>query len=477
MLHRVTTDLPLTATDAATAVRKGALTSVELTSALLARADRLDPDTGTYVTRLDELALSQAEQADKDFAGGIDKGPYQGIPIGIKDILAVAGGPTTANSLILDRSWGAAKQGPVVARLEAAGAVITGKLTTSEFAIGSPDASKPFPIPRNPWDLKRTPGGSSAGTGNGVAAGLIMAGIGTDTGGSIRCPAAWNGVTGLMPTFGRVPKSGCVPLGYSLDHIGPLARSARDCAAMLAIIAGYDASDESCADRPVDDYLGALTGDLHGLRIGVERAHHFPDEADPALSGCLDAAVTTLADLGADIVDVTLPYYDEISAALWVMMSAEALAYHREDLQARWGDYYALSRANVSRGALASGADYVQAARVRRVAQQELGKVLQTVDLIATPTAATAAPSSEEMSRPRMDRIFKMVFTGYWDAVGNPALALPMGFTESGLPLSLQLAARPFEEAVALKAGDAYQRVSDWHLRVPPLAAEAFAAA
>jgi aspartyl-tRNA(Asn)/glutamyl-tRNA(Gln) amidotransferase subunit A len=472
------TELPLTAADAATRLRAGELTSAELTSALLARADLLDPKTGTYVTRLDDYAMAQAEQADKDFANGIDKSPYQGVPIGIKDILAVAEGPTTANSLILDRGWGAGKQGPVVARLKAAGAVITGKLTTSEFAIGSPDPSKPFAVPRNPWDLERSPGGSSAGTGNGIASGLVLAGIGTDTGGSIRIPAAWNGVTGLMPTFGRVPKSGCVPLGYSLDHIGPLARSARDCAAMLGLIAGYHASDESCVDRPVDDYLGALSGDLSGMRVGVVRDHHFPEESDPALRGCFDAAVAELAGLGADIVEVTLPYYEEVSAALWVMLSAEAFAYHRGDLQDRWVDYYALTRTNVSRGALASAADYVQAARVRRVAQQELGKVFGTVDLIAGPTSAVGAPTTEDMSQPKtMDRFFKTIFTGYWDAVGNPALVVPMGFNEGGLPLSLQLAARPFEETQALRAGDAYQTVTDWHLRVPGLVTDTLAAA
>jgi aspartyl-tRNA(Asn)/glutamyl-tRNA(Gln) amidotransferase subunit A len=187
------TDLPLTVTEAATALRAGETTSVAITSAMIARADALDPMTGTYVTRFDDYAMAQAEQADEDFANGIDKGPYQGIPIGVKDILAMTEGPTTGNSLILDRAWGAGKDGPAVARLKAAGAVITGKLTTSEFAIGSPDSSKPFAIPRNPWNLDRSPGGSSAGTGNGIASGLILAGIGTDTGGSIRIPAAWNG--------------------------------------------------------------------------------------------------------------------------------------------------------------------------------------------------------------------------------------------------------------------------------------------
>jgi aspartyl-tRNA(Asn)/glutamyl-tRNA(Gln) amidotransferase subunit A len=469
-------NLPLTATEAAAQLRSGLLTSKELTVEMLARADLLDEQTGTYVTRLDEYALAQAEKADKDLANGVDRGPMHGIPIGIKDILAASEGPTTANSLVLDRAWGDGKRGPVVARLEAAGAVMTGKVTTSEFAIGSPDSAKPFAIPRNPWHLGRSPGGSSAGTGNGVAAGLFLAGIGTDTGGSIRLPAAWNGVTGLMPTFGRVPKSGCVPLGYSLDHIGPLARSARDCAAMLAVIAGFDPSDESCIDRPVDDYLGALSGDLHGVRIGVERAHHFPDEADPDLGYRFDAAVGVLASLGAEIVEITLPYYNEVVAALWVMMSAEALAYHREDLRSRWGDYYELTRINVSRGALSSAADYVQSGRVRRGAQRALSQLFSTVDLVATPTTATGAPGPEALAQPRQD-LFRTIFTPYWDATGNPALVVPMGFTSEGMPLSLQLAARPFEEAAALRAGDAFQSVTDWHLRVPPVVSEILSAA
>jgi aspartyl-tRNA(Asn)/glutamyl-tRNA(Gln) amidotransferase subunit A len=280
-----------------------------------------------------------------------------------------------------------------------------------------------------------------------------------------------------MPTFGRVPKSGCVPLGYSLDHIGPLARSTRDCAAMLAIIAGHHPSDESCVDRPVDDYVGGLTGDLTGMRIGVDHTNHFPEESDPALRGCFDAAVATLADLGADIVEVTLPLYHEVNTAQWVMMAAEALAYHHNDLSTRWDDYYALSRATICRGALSSGSDYVQAARVRRVTQEKLAQTFETVDLVAGPTLAIGALSSEDMLGRRLGTFMKMLFTGYWDAVGNPALALPMGFTEDGLPLSLQLGARPFEEAVALKAGDAYQTRTDWHLRLPALLTESIAAA
>jgi aspartyl-tRNA(Asn)/glutamyl-tRNA(Gln) amidotransferase subunit A len=465
-------EIPLTVSDAAEALRSGTVTSVELTTEMLARADALDSRLGTYVCRFDDYALARAQQADTDFAKGVDKGMYQGIPIAVKDILAMAEGPTTANSLILDSTWGEGKDGPVVSRLKASGAVITGKVTTMEFAIGAADASKPFPIPRNPWDLDTWPGGSSSGTGNGIAAGLFYAGIGTDTGGSIRLPAALCGTSGMMPTFGRVPKSGCVPLGYSLDHIGPLARSARDCAAMLAVIAGYDPSDESCADRPVDDYLGALDGDLHGVRIGVERAHHFPEGADPALVDRFDNAVEVLASLGADIVEVTLPYYEEINAAVMATMASEALAYHRGDLQNRWGDYFEGSRAMFAIGALVSSADYVQAQRVRRAAQRRLRDLFGTVDLVVSPTAAIGAPAIDSLGPDRILELFTKVFTSYWDATGNPALVVPMGSTEGAMPLSLQIAGDAFAESLVLRAGDAYQSRTSWHLDTPPLSME-----
>jgi aspartyl-tRNA(Asn)/glutamyl-tRNA(Gln) amidotransferase subunit A len=464
------TAIPLTVTEAAEQLRNGQVTSVELTTEMLARADTIDPKTGTYVARFDEYALAQAEAADKDFSNGIDHGPYQGIPIGIKDILAQKEGPTTANSLVLDRAWGEGKDAPVVARLKAAGAVITGKLTTMEFACGVADPTKPFPVPKNPWDLDTWPGGSSSGTGNGIAAGLFYAGIGTDTGGSIRIPAAFCGTSGLMPTFGRVPKSGCVPLGYSLDHIGPLARSARDCAAMLGIIAGYDPSDESCVNRPVDDYLDALTGDLHGMRIGVERAHHFPDNADPALVGCFDKSIDALAKLGAEIVEVTLPYYDQTVAAAMVTSTCEALAYHMGDARTRWEDYFAATRQMLGYGAMSSAADFVQAQRVRRVVQGQVQTVFADVDVVVSPTAAIGAPTTESMTADGIFKLMGLMFTTYWDATGNPALVVPMGFSEAGLPLSLQIAGRPFEEATILKVGDAFQSMTDWHLQLPPLA-------
>jgi len=279
-----------------------------------------------------------------------------------------------------------------------------------------------------------------------------------------------------MPTYGRVPKSGCVPLGYSLDHIGPLARSARDCAAMLGVIAGYHPSDPSCVDRPVPDFTAVLDGRLDGLRIGLERTNHFPEGADPALAGCFDAAADALAALGADVVEVTLPYYAEVATAVIVTMAAEALAYHRNDVSERWHDYFAATRQILAMGAMASGADYVQAQRVRRMAQSQLNLLFGDVDVIASPTCAIGSPTYEQLAGRGIMSIFRLILTAYWDGVGNPVLVVPMGFTEGGLPLSLQLAGRPFEEVTLVRTGDAYQSVTDWHLRVAPVVAERLAA-
>ncbi|HEY4277849.1 MAG TPA: amidase [Conexibacter sp.] len=463
---------PITLTDAAAALRAGETTSVALTSAAIEKANALDAQLGAYVTRFDEHAVERAAAADAELAAGVDRGPLHGIPIGVKDILAMAEGPTTAQSLILDRAWAEGKDAVVVERLKAAGAVITGKLTTMEFAIGMPDFDKPFPIPRNPWDTETWPGGSSSGTGAAVAAGLVFAGIGTDTGGSIRIPAAYCGTSGLMPTFGRVPNAGCAPLGYSLDHIGPLARSARDCGAFLAAIAGPDARDLYTADEPVPDFLAGIgaDGSLAGLRIGVDRGL-FNELADPAAAPALDAAMEVLAQAGADVVEITLPLYGETVTAQMVTMLSEALAYHRTDLSSRWEEYFAATRRFVGGGAVFSGADYVQAQRVRRVAQRALAELFQTVDLVATPTATTPAPHYDGLAERGVGALMGTIQTAYWDATGHPALVMPHGVTEAGMPLSLQLVAPPFEEALLVRAGDAYQQLTDWHLRVPPLAA------
>jgi aspartyl-tRNA(Asn)/glutamyl-tRNA(Gln) amidotransferase subunit A len=300
---------------------------------------------------------------------------------------------------------------------------------------------------------------------------MVLGALGTDTAGSIRIPAAFCGVTGVMPTFGRVPKSGCAPLGYSLDHIGPLTRSARDAALMLQVLAGYDDSDACAVDLPVPDYLSGLTGDLSGMTIGVQRLEEYSGAAeDPALAGAFAAAIATLVAAGADVVEVSLPFYREMMAANMVVFCAEAAAYHLPDFQTRWADYSPGLRNLLALAFEVTGADYVQAQRARRVAQKALAETFAGLDAIVTPTAGVGALAFDTLEMFLLEGGFDQIYTQYWDCTGNPAAAIPMGFTATGLPLSLQIAAKPFDEATMLKVADAYQVRTDWHLKVPQLA-------
>jgi len=461
-----------TLTDAAAALRAGETSSVELVEQAIAVADATDAEVGSFLARFVDSSLAAAAAADEALTRGAEVGPLHGIPLGIKDIITTVEAPSTAQSLILDPAWSHG-DAVVVSRLREAGGIIMGKTTTMEFAIGIPDASKPFPIPRNPWNTDRWAGGSSSGSGSALATGAVLGALGTDTGGSIRIPAAFCGITGLMQTFGRVPKSGCVPLGYSLDHIGPMARSARDCALMLGVLAGHDPSDASSLDVPVPDYLAALTGDVTGLRIGVDRLVGGDD--DPAISGALDAATDVLASLGAEIVDVQLPYYTEVLAALGALVAGEMLAYHLPDAQTRLSDFVASNRLGLGKHTFYTGADYVQAQRVRRVAHRALTALYDDVDLVLTPTAVVGALRLDDLGDD-FSTWFSRIHTPYWDAMGNPVISVPMGYTAAGLPLGLQLAGRAFDEATVLRAADAYQEVTDSHLEQPPLTTATVAA-
>ncbi|WP_433579308.1 amidase [Nocardia brasiliensis] len=458
--------------EAARALRAGETTSAALIESAIALADRHDTELGVYLTRFDETAIQQAGQADAERAAGLARGPLHGIPLAVKDTMAVAEGPTTAQSLVHDRAWGAGRDAPVVARLKAAGAIITGKTTTMEFACGIPDSGKPFPLPRNPWRPDRWAGGSSSGTANGIAAGLFPAGLGSDTAGSIRMPAAFCGVTGLMPTFGRVPKSGCVPLGYSVDRVGPLARTVADCAALLAVLAGPHPSDPDSTHPVVDTTfaVGPPETDLSGVRIGV--VCDLAEGGDPELPAVFDRAIAVLGARGAQTAEITLPFYREATTATIVSAVSEGLAYHRNDLIRSWDDYFVAARGLLAQGALISGADYVQAQRVRRVAQAAIGALFEQVDVVVCPTASVTAPRLDQLADAAGHQddaaLFRMIHTPYWNALGNPVLAIPMGFGADGLPLSCQIAGPAFGEAVILRVGEAFQQDTAWHRQTPP---------
>lgn len=463
----------------AAALERGETTSVELVESYLDAADRLDPVLGIYLRRFDEEARRRAEGLDAERAAGAARGLLHGIPMGIKDILATDEGPTTAQSLALDPTWGDQGDGPVVARLRAAGMIPLGKTATMEFAIGFPDrklhradptdpaeADKPFPLPRNPWHVEHWTGGSSSGTGSGVAAGLFPAGLGTDTGGSIRLPASYCGITGHKPTFGLVPKNGCVPLGLTYDHIGPLARTAADCAALLNVMAGADPGDPTSVDRPTEDYLDGIDAGVDGLRIGLAReATTRASACSAAIAACFDAAALALEGAGATVVEVAIPLWDELQESCFSGLFAEALAWHHNQLVTHWDLYGTDTRRAIAQGALISGGDYVAIQRLRALGRELIAAVFTEVDLIATPTTGTVAPPFSMSSR---ENRLKSIFTSPWNSLGLPAVALPMGF-DGGLPTSLQLAGPAFADALVLRAGAAFQSVTAWHRETPPM--------
>jgi aspartyl-tRNA(Asn)/glutamyl-tRNA(Gln) amidotransferase subunit A len=460
--------IPLTITDAAAELRTGSITSLDLTSALLERIDRLNGPLGAFVTVMTETALEAAAQADKAFGDGIDAGPLQGIPVAVKDIIATKDAPTTANSRVLSPEFGKGIDAPVAARLRAAGSVIMGKSTTSEFALGMPDETKGFPIPHNPWNVLHTAAGSSSGTGIAVAAGLVLGGLGTDTGGSVRFPAAVNGHTGLKVTFGRVPKSSVVPLGYTLDSIGPMARSAADCALLLQVMAGYDAGDRFASKAAVPDYSAMLTGDVTGVKVGVPMPYFFDSpDLDPEVRDAVLAAVTVLCANGAVRREVVVPYAAEAKDANMITMLTEAYAYHHQNLINRWTDYGAFTRPWFGRGAFYTSADYVQAQRVRTAFRDGVAALFGDVDVLITPTMPTPAQRIDQMDMSK--GMSRASFAGQWNLAGLPAVAVPCGFSESGLPLSFQVVGKPFAEGTVLNVAHAYQQVTDHHLQVPPI--------
>lgn len=459
---------PWTIERAAEAIRAGTTTSVQLTADLQAAADGLDSELGTWLDRYRDQALAAAEAADAELAAGHDRGPLHGIPLGIKDIIATHEGPTTAQSLVLDPAWGEQGDGPVMQRLREAGAVIMGKTTTMEFAIGRPDVSKPFPLPRNPWNPDRWTGGSSSGTGNGVASGQILGGLGTDTGGSVRLPAAYNGITGHKPTFGLVPKSGCVPLGLTYDHIGPMARTAWDCAAMLSVMAGADPGDPTTVRRPATDYTAGIERGLDGLRVGVLVNQRVAENSSPTTMARLADAVSQLSAGGADCQEFEVAHYEELCNGAFLALQAEAFAWHRNLLAERWADYGRPTRLTIAQGALISGGDLIQIERVRRLASRRLHQDMAEhgIDVLVGPTAGYGAPPFSGATAEVIST--KALHTPPWNSTGMPAVSVPMGLDDEGLPLGLQIAGRPFDDQLVLAVGHAFQTMTDHHLAMAP---------
>jgi len=439
------------------------LSPVEVTRALLARIEKLDPALHAFVTLTPDRALADARAAEEALRRG-DARPLLGIPVGHKDIYLTRGIRTTGGSALF-ADLVPESESTVVRRWQDAGTVLLGKLITHEFAFGLQFPGHRFPPARNPWNLDHIPGGSSSGSGAALAAGLLHGATGSDTGGSIRGPAAFCGITGLKPTYGRVSRAGVMTLSWTLDHTGPMARTAEDCAYLLQAMAGHDPADPACSPRPVDDYVGALDGSVRGLRIGVPRNYFFED-ADTDNVRAFEDALGTLRKLGAEVRDLTIPAFDR-SRSFMLIMTSEAFAYHEQDLRRRPELYGEVLRERIMTGALVTASEYVQAQRLRMQTCADVAEVMKTVDVLATPTTPKPAPTFKVMYDPEI--AFPRTNMPPFNLTGQPTLALPCGFAASGLPLSLQLSGRAFEETTVLRLGHAYQRATDWHTRRPPV--------
>jgi aspartyl-tRNA(Asn)/glutamyl-tRNA(Gln) amidotransferase subunit A len=458
--------LPLTITAGADALRAGRLTSVGLTEAVQARADVVDPALGCFVTRAHDLALTEAARADRELTEGLDRGPLHGIPFGIKDVFTTRGLPTTAQSQAVEPGRWGEEDADAVALLRRAGAVVVGKTTTMEFALGAPSRYMAYPASRNPFVPDHWAGGSSSGSGSGVAAGLFLGALGSDTGGSIRLPAAWCGVTGLKPTKGRISTRGCIPLSVSLDTVGPLARSARDCADILTALATPDLRDPAApSHRAVDPSL-ALEEDLEGVRIGVDRRLLRRCPPESGVAALADAALDKLASVGATIVEQELPMFDEIGTAASAVLHGEAAAYHLDNLQARWVKYGRSTREALAYGLLMSAADLVRCQQLVQHSRRMVADLFEHVHLIATPTSLAPAP--------RIDSLvpgwhIASLCTHYWNAADCPTVSIPIGPCPNSIPAGLQLTGPRFADAFVLRAADIYQRRTKHHLLEPPL--------
>ncbi|MFD3734171.1 amidase [Streptomyces sp. NPDC058632] len=457
----------LSLTEASRAVRARELSPVELTESVLARIAAVEGRLGAYVTVAADAALAAAVRAEREISGSGPRGPLHGIPMALKDLIDAEGIPTTASSHV--RAGHVAERDSRVAeRLGAAGAVLLGKTHTHEFAYGLTT-----PQTNNAWDHSRVAGGSSGGSAVAVAAGGATFAMGTDTGGSIRVPAALNGVVGLKPTYGLVPRTGVTSLSWSLDHVGPLTRTVQDVALVLSATAGHDPCDPASVSGPMLDRFPG--GDLRGLKVGVPRNHYF-DRVTPEVEESVRGAIERLAELGAELVDVEIPMARYIQAVQWGLMVPEATAYHERSLRATPDLYAADVRILLEAGELTSAGDYLRAQRARTMMRDAWARMFDGIDVLAAPTVPMTAAEAGQETVEWADGTTEAVSDSYVrlcapaNITGVPALTLPVGDDRAGLPIGMQLMARPFRDATVLRVGRAYEESVAGAGRLAPLA-------
>jgi amidase len=456
-------------TTVADLIRRRRLSSVEVTDAILQRIAKLDGQYHAYATVLAERALGQAKAADAESVRGLWRGPLHGVPIAVKDLCYTTFAPTRAGTTIFG-SFVPSFNATVVDRLEAAGAVLLGKLQMTEGAYTShhPDVSPPL----NPWNKGYWVGSSSTGSGVATSLGLCYASLGSDTGGSIRFPSATCGLTGIKPTWGRVSRYGVFPLADTLDHVGPMTRSAADAAAILGVIAGADRNDPTTYKAPVPDYLEAIGDGVRGLRIGVDKGY-ATDGVDKQVVEALTEAEQVFRGLGATIREVQFPFYQKLVSQWITMCSVETAAAHVETYPARKSEYGPDLAQLIEQGIATKGTEVANIALERMRFSRELSELFQAVDVLLIPTMPVPTPSLDLMKAYGEDPnvlLGILRFTAPFDFSGSPTLTLPNGLDSAGMPLSMQLVGPHLSEDVLVRAGNAFQGVTNWHQRRPPAA-------
>jgi aspartyl-tRNA(Asn)/glutamyl-tRNA(Gln) amidotransferase subunit A len=449
-------------------IRDGKVSVVRVMETALERIDMLDGHIKAFICHAPDV-LDAARAADREIRAGKWRGPLHGLPVGIKDNYFTADMPTTAGTSAAGIEF-PRRDSACVARLRAAGAIPIGKTRTHEFAWGNVT-----PPTRNPWDLDRVPSGSSGGSAAAVAAGLCVAGTGSDTGGSIRMPAAVCGIVGFKPTFGRVSRDGIVPHSWSLDHAGPLTRCVADAAHMLNVLAGYDAADPASRDEPVPDYTQALDQPVKDVRIGICRRHFFEGNQED-VEHSVERAIDDLAEQGARIVEFDMPLLEYGLGAIFAIELASSTAYHDVSLREhRTAQFQPDVRSLVEIGRFVTGADYLKAEQYRWLLMEAFRDVLATIDVVLTPTMPLTAWKAGEWTVPVAGHEESVLsaswrFTYPFNLTGLPAISVPCGFDRQDLPIGLQLAGKPFDESTVLRVAHAYERAHDWHSRLPPVA-------
>jgi aspartyl-tRNA(Asn)/glutamyl-tRNA(Gln) amidotransferase subunit A len=458
----------LTIAEAAAGLREKKISPLELVNACLERIAAIDGKLHSFITLTADLALDQARQAEKELRQGRDRGPLHGIPVALKDLYATKGIRTTCHSAVL-QDWIPDDDAMTVTKLYEAGAILLGKLGMHEFAFGGPSIDAPFPAVRNPWNIAHVTGGSSSGSGAALAAGFCYGALGSDTGGSIRNPAAHCGIVGIKPTYGRVSRHGVIPLSWSLDHAGPMARSVEDCAIMLQALAGYDAKDPASANVPVPDFRSVLKDGVKGLRVGVPRANWFSENlgVHRETQAVFDDALKTLEELGAKIIEIDGKPFSLARKANQTILVAEGYAYHEKTFQRAPQKLGSTVRRRMLEGAFLSAADYITALRARTRLNEQMLENFSRADIFATPTVARPPDAFDTMDPNEQN--LRPSFTNPFNLTGLPAISVPCGFTEGDLPVGLQIAAQPFAEAACFRVAYAYERATEWHKRKPAL--------